>query len=50
VASAACPAPLARYDQMIDGTLDLGDVIEMHSVLDELESSYERAMNAARRR
>ncbi|WP_213881200.1 hypothetical protein [Pseudomonas sp. dw_358] len=47
MASAACPAPLARYDQMLDGSLDLGDVIEMHTVLDELESNYERAVKAA---
>jgi len=47
VASAACKAPLARYEQMIDGSLDLGDVIEMHNVLDELDGMYERVMSAA---
>jgi hypothetical protein len=46
VATAASPAPLARFDHMLDGTLDLGEVIEMHNVLDELDGMYERAMNA----
>ena len=50
MASAACPAPLAKYDQMLDGSLDLGDVIEMHTVLDELEGNYERAVKAAQAR
>jgi len=35
---------------MLDGTFDLGEVIEMHNVLDEMEAMYERAVIAARRR
>lgn len=33
--------PLATWREMIDGTLDLVDVMQMHSVLDEIE--YQRS-------
>lgn len=37
-----CP-PLAKWSEMLDGTLDLADVKEMHSVMDELIYQKERA-------
>ena len=40
----ACP-PLARWSEMNDGTLDLEDLKQMHSVMDEIVYQRERARN-----
>jgi len=39
-----CP-PLASWPQMQDGTLDLVDVLHMHSVMDELIHQSEKAQS-----
>lgn len=38
--------PLAQWSQMLDGTLSLADVAEMHAVLDELDAQRAAQMNS----
>src|SRR5690606_9406472 len=41
-----CP-PLARWSDMLDGTYDLTDVLQMHCVMDEIEHQVELARAAS---
>lgn len=38
-------APLATWPQMLDGTLTLVDVQQMHRVLDDIKAEIESAAN-----
>mgnify|MGYP000297073889 CR=1 FL=1 len=42
-----CP-PLAKWSDMLDGTYDIADVKEMHSVMDEVIHQREKAQQNGR--